>query len=583
MRPLRHPADHEGRRAGIAMGNAADRAKADAMPEWAWRGAGLKAGERPALARLFEWPARHRAGAPAIADGSVALSFEQLERGARALAHRLTAAGVRSGDCVLVLTEKRAVMAVVAAGIWKAGGIYVPVDGEAPVARLIDIATQTRPAAIVGSRRAVDAHGAALGAAAHACIAFEQVIEDIEAWPDDGRSDVPSVAEHVPAYVIFTSGSTGTPKGVVISHRSLLDYFYNHNQVLRYTPESRVFSLAPFHFDVSIEDTLLPLSLGAYVYQFRGLPLGPMLRKALQRERITHLIAVSTLLGLITDDGREISEAALPDLRMLMTGAEVCDPKLIDLWVQRFPQARVINAYGPTEATIVCLTHTIDRAEPMPAASYPIGRPLPGVDILLLDDDGRTIDAPDRTGELLIGGSQVMVGYLNRPEETAQACPVIAGRRYYRSGDRCYYDAQGRVVYLERMDDMVKIGGQRVHLGEIRQRALGLPGVLRAAVGEMRVDGLTAIALAVVLQGADADDATCAAEARRIRDALARHLPSYMLPRVLALTGEARVTSSGKTDERALLDRLRVAVPRGKGNYYIAPDLGVVAMSEGVL
>lgn len=559
---------------------AAVEAAAPAAPEWSYYGEGLKAGRRYALGQLFDWAADQHPDAPAIADGTVSWTFEQLRRRTNEFGHRLRACGVREGDRVLVLSEKRAVMAAVAAGIWKAGAVYVPFDAEAPSKRLADIVTQTQPAAVIGSRRALNAQAGALVDTSAPAVAFEE-ISDIDTAPLR-QVTPPLVAEHEPAYIIFTSGSTGTPKGVVISHASLLDYFYNHNQVLRFGPGSRVFSLAPFHFDVSIEDTLLPLSVGSYVFQFRGVHLGPVLRKALRRERITHLIAVSTLLGLITEDGSDVYEGGFPDLRMLMTGAEVCDPKLIHLWVQRFPQARVINAYGPTETTIVCLTHTIDRSEPENySSSYPIGRPLPGVDVLLLDDESRVIDLPDVAGELFIGGSQVMLGYLGRAQETEQACPVIHGRRYYRSGDRCQFDSKGRLVFLERMDDMIKIGGQRVHLGEIRQMALSLPDVARAAAGEMRMGGLSAVTMVVVLQSAAEDPAACAIAAQQIRASLATRLPAYMMPRVLALTGETRLSSNGKTDERALLERVRQAVPAGRGDFFISHDFGVVPLSGG--
>lgn len=117
---------------------------------------------------------------------------------------------------------------------------------------------------------------------------------------------------HAPAYIIFTSGSTGTPKGVEIAVGSLRAYFRNHNRVLRFDAASRVFSLAPFHFDVSIEDTLLPLSVGAYVFQFRGVPAGAIMREALSREKVTHLIAVSTLLTLITGAPGDLNRNRFP-------------------------------------------------------------------------------------------------------------------------------------------------------------------------------------------------------------------------------------------------------------------------------
>jgi amino acid adenylation domain-containing protein len=548
------------------LNNQPSRGEAADLPEWAYRaGETTRRGRRYALAQLFLYGATHRPQAVALSDGVATLTFAALETLARGLAGRLVAAGVRPGDRVIVLAEKQIVLPVIAGAIWKAAAVYVPVDAANPTERLLRLIEHVQPAAIIGSEKSLANIGALAGTTA--LFRFDAIMAAPEGAPESPA--LPEVAEDDVAYIIFTSGSTALPKGVMISHKSLLDYFFNHNQVLRFDGNSRVFSLAPFHFDVSIEDTLLPLSLGAFVYQFRGLQVGPLMRRILRQERITHLIAVSSLLALLTGDGAEIRADIVPDLAMVMTGAEVCDPRLIDLWVTRLPQARVINAYGPTEATIVCLTHWISAPEPDRSSAYPIGRPLPGVDIALLDASGKIIMAPNQPGELLIGGSQVMLGYLGLPRESETAFHDIDGQRYYRSGDLCHYDDQGRVVYIQRLDDMVKILGRRIHLGEVRNRALAIPAILRAATGVVQSDGKTIIGLAVVL-AADIDDpgghrAVC----DMIRDNLSRGLPSYMVPAVIGLTSDTLLTTTtGKTDERRLLVLLNEAVSRhGTGDF----------------
>ncbi len=525
---------------------------ADGAPEWRFRGEGWpRDGVRWPLSRLFGHAAATGPERTALSDGEATLTFAALEHGARRLARQLVDGGIMPGGHVLVLSEKHIVVPVAAGGIWKAGAVYVPVDAENPPPRLASIIGQLGPQAIIGSAAVLVRLAAAGLAPGIPAISFEAVMAGANGDPAPDLGVAAAEGDAAPedaAYVIFTSGSTGAPKGVVISHRSLLDYFYNHNQVLRFGPDSRVFSLAPFHFDVSIEDTILPLSLGAFVYQFRGMALGPRMRRALQRERITHLIAVSSLLALITGDGAEIRPGQFPGLEMVMTGAETCDPRLIDIWVTGLPHARVINAYGPTEATIVCLTHIIAAPEPGRTTAYPIGLPLQGVTARILDEDGRPIETPGIVGELVIGGTQVMTGYLGRPGDTEAACPVIAGQRSYRTGDFCSWDAQGRVAFAGRRDDTRKIGGRRIDLGEVRQAAQSLDGVLRAAVGLVAINGRDAIGL-VVVSGPDPD-------LPAIRRALVRDLLPYMVPAVIGAASEGWLASSGKTDERSLIRQL---------------------------
>jgi len=365
----------------------------------------------PALGDLVRTAAAAWPDRPALHDGRLGLTFAELERRATTLAAWLAGQGVGPGDRVAILAEKSALVPVLAVAIWKCGAVYVPLDGTAPVPRLRGLLGRLDPRVVLAldDREPVAESGRWVG---------RTELDDILSGPAREWPTVPHGPDAT-AYIIFTSGSTGEPKGVEITVANLVAYFGNHNEVLRFTPESRVFSLSPFHFDVSIEDTLLPLSLGAFVHQFRGMHAGAVMRAVITRERITHLIAVSTLLTMITEGGKHVTRENFPRLEMVMTGAEVCDPGVINVWKDGLPEVRVINVYGPTEATIVCVAHEIERVDPERVASYPIGRPLRGV-VARIMDDGTEVHEPDRVGELWIGGEQVMRGYYGQPEETAR-------------------------------------------------------------------------------------------------------------------------------------------------------------------
>ncbi|MFF9584523.1 amino acid adenylation domain-containing protein [Streptomyces achromogenes] len=529
-----------------------------ALPPWSTDPADRR-GPAPALGDLVRAAATNWPDRPALHDGRLGLTFAELEQQARSLAAWLAGQGVRAGDRVVVLAEKCALMPVLAIGIWKCGAVYVPLDAAQPAPRLRGLLDRLRPGAVI----ALDDR--------------EPVVDGVR-WAGRTRLDAilsqpapewPTVA-HRPedtAYIIFTSGSTGEPKGVQISTANLVAYFGNHNEVLRFTPDSRGFSLSPFHFDVSIEDTLLPLSLGAFVYQFRGVHAGAVMRAVIARERITHLIAVSTLLTMITEGGRQVTRENFPCLEMVMTGAEVCDPGVINVWKDNLPEVRVINVYGPTEATIVCVAHEIERTEPGRVNAYPIGRPLRGVSARIVVD-GVEVHEPGRVGELWIGGEQVMPGYFDQPEETARRVVEADGVRYYRTGDLCSYDEDGDIVFRGRDDDEVKLAGRRIHLGEIRQTALSCPGVERAAVALVPSRGHDVIALVVMA----ADRSVMAAVEKRLTDLL----PPYMCPALLAWSPELTMSSTGKTDEKLLMRRLAEAAGEANATHFVFTPAGDV-------
>jgi amino acid adenylation domain-containing protein len=508
--------------------------------------------------RLFSYGVRHWADKIAISDGKSHYTFHALEQMALRLAHWLQQQGVQPGSHVPVLAQKQALMPVLAVAAWKVGAVYVPLDSQQPPARLQQLLARldARVVLAFGGTPLTHDHQWLIGDALRAVCTQHEPLPEGSAHPLQAADS---------AYIIFTSGSTGEPKGVEISVGSLYAYFRAHNEVLQFTGHSRVFSLAPFHFDVSIEDTLLPLSLGAYVYQFNGVHAGAIMRSVIIREAITHLIAVSTLLTLITEGGAQVRPENFPALEMVMTGAEVCDPKVINTWKTRLPQVRLINAYGPTETTIVCLCYTIEQADEQRTSAYPIGLPLAGVETLILLESGRAA-ATGEDGELCIGGELVMKGYLGRPDLTAQVIFQRDGVRFYRTGDICRRLPDGNILYLGRRDDEVKLAGRRIHLGEIRQQCLASPGVARAAVRLIERDGKPQIA--VVLSG------HTSGLLAQVEAHLATVLPVYMRPTLWGLVEEVNLSTTGKTDERQLLDQLAHAAGQLAARYFLRPEGG---------
>ncbi|MGW4051407.1 AMP-binding protein [Streptomyces sp. NPDC004779] len=512
------------------------------LPPWSTDPAAAD-GTPPALGDLLAAPARKWPERVAIDDGTTRYTFAELEQGALGIAAWLAGQGVGPGDRVAVLTETRPVMPMIILGIWKRGAVHVPVDSDEPEHRTASLLRRVRPAAVITPATRPNTlpgtpmlHGEELGA--------------VLSGPDAPQ---PTLA-HGPrdtAYIVFASGATGVPQGAEITAAGLLAHFTGHNEVLRLTPDSRVLSLSPFHFDVSLLDTLLPLSVGAFVHQYRSLPVGALLRSAIARQRITHLLAVTVLLDLLTRDARQIDREKMPTLEVVMTGAQVCPSAVLRVWAERLPGIRLVQAFGPPEATIFGFTHTVGPAETTSADPCPVGRPLRGT-LARLVRDGAEVHGPGAEGELWIGGPQVMRGYFDQPEETERLLVDADGTRWLRTGDVCAYDADGALVLRHHADErIVWLAGRRTHLHEIERAALGLPGVERAAAAVVTRAGRDAVALLVA-----------AKERRSLTDLTAHlreHLPEPLRPALIAWSPPAPAPWAGDRGGSFLAERLGAA------------------------
>ncbi len=549
-------------------------------------------------ARTPDAPALLFAGAEAgLPDAS--LTYAELNARANQLAHHLRSLGVGPETVVAISVERSPEMIIGMLGILKAGGAYLPIDPNYPADRvtymLADSGAQvllTQEKLVADSRwRMADggwqmADGRQQGVSDNTqnAIRNTQYREASPAdairntlcldadWPEIARQPTFSIQHstfHIPdslAYVIYTSGSTGRPKGAMLHHRGLCNLVLAQTRAFRVTPECRVLQFASFSFDASVSETFMALLTGAtLVLAPQTVLSSPDDLAALLRDReITTVTLPPSLLKVLSPEG-------LPALHTIISAGERCTPEAIARWI---PGRRVFNAYGPTEATIgptLGLVAALDED----AVNVPIGRPIANTQIYLLDRAGQPVPV-GVAGELYVGGAGVGRGYLNRPDLTAEkfvpdpfagetrrqgdkemggsALPIspsphlpISGSRLYRTGDLARWLPDGRIEYLRRIDDQVKVRGFRIELGEIEATLARHPNLSGVAV-MVREDepGQRRLVAYVVPAGEPAPTVT------ELRSFLLESLPEYMAPAAFVTLDALPLTPNGKVDRRAL-------------------------------
>ncbi|HET7464935.1 MAG TPA: amino acid adenylation domain-containing protein, partial [Longimicrobium sp.] len=481
----------------------------------------------------FEAWAARTPDAVALNAGGETLTFGGLNREANRLAHHLRSLGVGPEVRVGVCVERSPEMVVAPLAVLKAGGAYVPLDPALPDERLRFMIHDSAAALVL-------APGA--WAPRFAGTGVPVLALDERAWARAPSAD-PERAGLAPghaAYVVYTSGSTGTPKGVVVPHRGFARLVESQDHLYAVGPRSRVMQLQSFGFDACAWELFVTLCRGAMLHVPPPGPLGgEALAEAVARHQVTHLTLTSAMLATLQPDAR------MGSVRMLATTGDVLAGGVARRWGAG---RRLLNGYGPTEATVGTTFHEY-RPGDEAKGGVPIGRPFPHWRVYVRD--GRGEPAPvGVVGEMYIGGAGVARGYLNRPALTAERFvpdpfSPEPGARLYRTGDLGRWRPDGTLEFAGRNDQQVKIRGFRVEPGEIEARLVEHAAVREAAVvpredtpGQKRL---------VAYYVADGD-----AEIEALRAHLAERLPEFMVPAAYVRLEALPLTPNRKVDRRAL-------------------------------
>lgn len=482
--------------------------------------------------RAFSSHAARAPDAPALVAGDHILSYGEVDILAHRLADNLCSRfHLQPGDHVGVILERSIDLPICFLAILRAGGVYVPIDPVLPLERMrFIIADSDCPLIITTKTLQANFAGAFLTSS----------IATIEELFTDTVEPLPTIvtASSDPAYVIYTSGSTGIPKGTTNVHCGVMNLMAHHKNFLPVDSSDRVILFASPSFDASLWEICVAWAHGAaLIVADRETASDPARFSFFIRfQQCTITLLPPSYIRLLDQDD-------VARLKTLVSGGEAAHADTMRYLSRRL---RCLNAYGPSEASICATLHCADPDVPM-GHTVPIGRPIPNTEALVLNQHG-SLTPIGAAGELCLGGLGLGLGYLKRPDLTAERFsphPFQTGERIYRTGDLVRWLDNGVLEFLGRNDDQVKIRGYRIELGEVEARLLSYPGVKQATV-VARTDeyGHGELVGYVVVENAF--------DIAALRQHLRVTLPDYMVPgRIIELTA-LPLTSSGKVNRTAL-------------------------------
>jgi amino acid adenylation domain-containing protein len=477
--------------------------------------------------------ARRTPDAVAVAGSGGRMSYRQLDERAGQLASFLRARGVGSGQLVGVCLQRTPSLVVALLGVLKSGAAYVPLDPAFPATRLAHMVGDSGLKVVLTDGDSESA----LPETDALVVRLDQDWASIAAQPENERAAKAGDPEAL-AYVLYTSGSTGLPKGVQIPRRALTNFLRGMQQRPGIKPADVLVAVTTLSFDIAGLELFLPLTVGAKIVLATAEEAhdGTMLMQLMDSSGATMLQATPATWRMLIDAGWQGSESLTA-----LCGGEALPPQLATELLAR--TGALWNMYGPTETTIWSTVARVERD-----STIDLGTPIANTQVYILDKHMRPVPI-GVAGELCIGGDGVALGYLNRPELTAErfvANPFAPGARMYRTGDLARFTREGTIAYLGRSDFQVKVRGFRIELGEIEALLSRHPDIQQAIAATYDdAGGRRLVAYVVYRTGAE----PTGTELRRFVRA---ELPDYMVPSLFVQMDALPLTPNGKVDRRAL-------------------------------
>jgi len=498
------------------------------------------------ITQYFDFTVTTHGDRIAVQDGDVSVTFQELYEMVLCTAYQINQKlKKRKGQIIAVYLPKSLAGIVAQIGILYSGNTYMNLDIKCPEQRTKAILEQTLPSLMIVQE------GENTSFAEDIAILSLTNIKGEKLAPKDREITLALREQHIdtdPMCIINTSGSTGTPKAVTLTHRGFIDYIESITLAGLIGEAEIAASLAPPVFDhYSFELCLMMSRACTLVLIPETYAVFPLRMLELMAERkVTFLFWVPTIMVTIANMDL-LSQIALPELKTVWFAGEVFPTAKFNYWRKHLPWAKFVNLYGPAEITVDCVYHIIQRDlsddEPIP-----IGKSLPNTDILVLDEQGRTIKEVGKEGELCVRGSSLAMGYYNNPEKTAEAFiqnPLNTKypERIYRTGDMVSWNKYGELIFKGRKDTLIKMRGYRIELAEIEH---------------IVINSLKLVPNCCVLYDPKPQkivlvyEAPSPVEEAELRRKIGEVLPRYMVPTVYLHLSELPRNTSGKIDRLQL-------------------------------
>ncbi|MBD2355227.1 non-ribosomal peptide synthetase [Tolypothrix sp. FACHB-123] len=510
------------------------------------------------------------------------LTYQELNEAANQLAITLRQLGLSKDDLVGIFKDRDINFLIAILAIYKAGGVYVPIDSTYPANRIEYMLTNSEVKFLLTDATLLNILTDLTDKCSQlkSIICLDKVITDNINWSHNreliiyqqlnfsniSQENLEPVNKGIDiAYTIYTSGSTGLPKGTMVRHDGAINHIYAQFDELKSTAEFCFLQSAPSSTDISIWQFLAPILIGGktVIVDIEIVAIPEQLFKILKAEKITVVELVPALFGGLLEYISQLpnTERELPDLQWMMLSGESVAIKWVNQWLEIYPNIKIVNAYGPSEAADDITQFIVDKPLPENQRTIPIGKPLANLNLYILDEQMKLlpIGAP---GEICVSGIGVGAGYWKNEEKTqlsfvpnpftdiAQKLPGNRPDLIYKTGDLGRWLPDGNIEFLGRIDHQVKIRGFRVELGEI-ESLLGQHQAVKnivVVVREENPDDKRLVAY-VVPQSDDRNSSELISE---LRNFLQEKLPGHMIPSFIVLLEALPLAPSGKVDRQAL-------------------------------